>query len=121
MRIAHQFMKVADRLSAGFEMWRLWYAGLSLCPVLYALIESTIIVIMAHCIAQHGVYAFNAKLPNHVLDVVFKVRMLRVISAGQFRTGECSSAFLERVDLLPPLFEFLSALKERFVFRRITS
>ena len=86
MRIAHQFMEIARRFTIDLKVRRLRYAGLSLRPVFYALIKSTIIVIMAHCIAQHSVHAFGAKLINNTFDVVFKVRMLRMISAGQIRS-----------------------------------
>ena len=82
MRAAHQLMKVADRLSVGSEVRRLRRVGLVLRPVLYALIESTIIVIMAHCIAQYGIDALSTEFANNVLDVVLKVRMLRMIGAG---------------------------------------
>lgn len=82
MCAAHQLMKVADRLSVGSEMWRLRCVGLSLRPVLYTLIESAIIVVIAHGIGQHGVYALSAEFSNNVFDVVFKVRMLRMIGAG---------------------------------------
>ena len=86
MSAAHQLMEVARWFGSGFETRRLRCARLFLRPVLYALIEATIIVVMAHCIAQNRVYTFSAVLFNNTFDVVFKVRMLRMISAGQIRS-----------------------------------
>jgi len=55
MRGAHQLMEVARWFGSGFETRRLRCAGLFLRPVLYALIESTIVIVMAHGIAQYGI------------------------------------------------------------------